>query len=183
MLVNSGQEMGAADQPNNNEGWGRVLLNDALYFQGETRELHVEDDNIGLATGEQVSFQYEVDSSAEPLEVTLVWTDYPGTPGSESGAGQRSQPHGAVPERGHVPGERVQRRSVDDRRIRRHPERRGERPAHQPRGRRLDDHGAGAERAAGRASALRPGHDRILRQLADPAGRGPGGRFRGPDLA
>jgi len=37
----------------------------------------VEQDNIGLATGEQVSFTYPVDSSAEPLEITLVWTDYP----------------------------------------------------------------------------------------------------------
>jgi hypothetical protein len=79
MLVNSGRDLAlnGADQPNKAEGWGRILLNDALYFAGDTRELHVEQDDVGLATGEQVSFTYPVDSSAEPLEITLVWTDYP----------------------------------------------------------------------------------------------------------
>lgn len=82
MLVNCAQEMGTADQPNSNEGWGRILLDDAMYFQSDARELHVEDDNVGLATGEDVTFQYEVDSLLQPLEITLVWTDYPGTPGA-----------------------------------------------------------------------------------------------------
>jgi hypothetical protein len=76
-LVNAASDMGAPDQPNNNEGWGRILLDDALYFQGDTRELHAEDEKVGLATGEQATYSYEVDSSTEPLEVTLVWTDYP----------------------------------------------------------------------------------------------------------
>jgi hypothetical protein len=80
MLVNSARDMGTGDQPNNNEGWGRLLMDDALYFQGDTRELHAEDNAIGIATGEAVIYNYRVDSSAEPLEVTLVWTDFPASP-------------------------------------------------------------------------------------------------------
>lgn len=80
MLVNTATDMGTGDQPNNAEGWGRILLNDALYFQGDTRELHTEENSPGLATGEQATYEYAIDSSAEPIEVTLVWTDYPASP-------------------------------------------------------------------------------------------------------
>ena len=82
MLVNSGQDMGTLDQPNNNEGWGRILLNDTFFFDGDDRELRVEDETLGLATGEQAVFHYEVDADFEPLEITLVWTDYPATTGA-----------------------------------------------------------------------------------------------------
>jgi hypothetical protein len=78
LLVNTSTEMGSADEPNHNEGWGRVLLEDALYFEGDSRELRAEDEEVGLATGEEAVFSYEVDSSAQPLEIVLVWTDYPG---------------------------------------------------------------------------------------------------------
>jgi hypothetical protein len=77
MLVNGGRDMGSADQPNNAEGWGRMLLDDVLYFAGDARELRLVDDSVGLATGEQVEFVYNVDAAAEPLEISLVWTDYP----------------------------------------------------------------------------------------------------------
>lgn len=77
VLVNGAKDMATADQPNNNEGWGRVLLEDVLYFAGQTRELRLEDEQAGLATGEEMVFTYDVDSSAEPFETVLVWTDYP----------------------------------------------------------------------------------------------------------
>jgi hypothetical protein len=80
-LANSAADMGASDIPNNNEGWGRLLLDDALYFEGDSRELRAEDEDVGLATGEQDSYAYEVDSSSEPLEIVLVWTDYPASTG------------------------------------------------------------------------------------------------------
>jgi subtilisin family serine protease len=38
MLVNGGRDMGTANQPDNNEGWGRMLLDDVLFFEGETRQ-------------------------------------------------------------------------------------------------------------------------------------------------
>jgi hypothetical protein len=81
-LMNSAADMGTADIPNNNEGWGRVLLNDALYFDGDARELKVEDVTPGVAQGGSRSFEFAVDSSSVPLEITLVWTDYPATAGA-----------------------------------------------------------------------------------------------------
>ncbi|MCK4548329.1 MAG: S8 family serine peptidase [Candidatus Eisenbacteria sp.] len=81
-LLNSATDIGTANIPNNDEGWGRVLLEDALYFQGDARELIVEDVAPGVAQGQTQSFQFEVDSSTVPLEIVLVWTDYPGTAGT-----------------------------------------------------------------------------------------------------
>jgi hypothetical protein len=81
-LTNSAADMGTADIPNNNEGWGRVLLNDALYFEEDARELKVEDVTPGLTQGGSQTFEFDVDSGSVPLEVTLVWTDYPATAGA-----------------------------------------------------------------------------------------------------
>lgn len=81
-LVSSTKDMSTADIPNNNEGWGRVLLDNALYFDGDTRELMAHDVAPGLQTGGSWSENFSVDSAAERLVVTLVWTDYPGTSGS-----------------------------------------------------------------------------------------------------
>jgi len=81
-IVNSAADMGTADIPNNNEGWGRVLLNDALYFEGDARELIAEDVTPGVGQGGSQSFEFQVDSSSVPLEITLVWTDYPATAGA-----------------------------------------------------------------------------------------------------
>lgn len=77
ILVNGSKDMGTADQPNNTEGWGRILLEDVLYFAGDARELRFEDEATGLATGEQITYTYRVDSNLQPLEFALVWTDYP----------------------------------------------------------------------------------------------------------
>jgi hypothetical protein len=74
--------MATSDIPNNNEGWGRVLLNDALYFDGDAVELRIEDEGTGVANGGSESYTFDVDSSTVPLEVTLVWTDYPATSGA-----------------------------------------------------------------------------------------------------
>ncbi len=81
-VINSATDIAAPDAPNNNEGWGRVLLDDALYFDGDARELIAEEESYGLSQGGNESFEFEVDSSTVPLEVTLVWTDYPATAGS-----------------------------------------------------------------------------------------------------
>jgi hypothetical protein len=81
-VVNSATDISTPDIPNNNEGWGRVLLDDALYFDGDARELVVEDVTPGLTTGGSETYELEVDSSMVPLEITLVWTDYPATSGA-----------------------------------------------------------------------------------------------------
>jgi subtilisin family serine protease len=81
VLVNTATDMGAADIPNNNEGWGRILLDDALYFDGDARELRIETNAAGLGTGGMASFDYQVEAG-EPLEIVLVWTDAPATSGA-----------------------------------------------------------------------------------------------------
>lgn len=82
-LVNSGQNMtGTTAMPANCQGWGRVLLENALSFTGETRKLFARD-NTGFSTGstnEDQVFTVATNNSAEPLKVTLAWTDFPSTP-------------------------------------------------------------------------------------------------------
>ncbi len=82
-LINSAINMtGTTAMPANCQGWGRVLLEDALYFTGQARKLWVKDDNTGFATGSTAtqSFNFSVNSTTQPLKVTLVWTDFPSTP-------------------------------------------------------------------------------------------------------
>ena len=64
--------------PTNDQGWGRVNLDNALYFGGDKRHLHIVDEPTGLWTGQFVEYEIMVDDSSEPLEITLVWSDYPG---------------------------------------------------------------------------------------------------------
>jgi len=68
--------------PDNNTGWGRVLLDDVLYFSGDVRKLAVVDDTIGVATGEYQEYVVSVNNQSEPLKIALVWTDYPAVAGA-----------------------------------------------------------------------------------------------------
>jgi PKD repeat protein len=66
--------------PSNDQGWGRMTLDEALYFQGDTRKLFVDDDTTGLSTGGSKTYDVNIVNSNEPLEVTLAWLDYWGQP-------------------------------------------------------------------------------------------------------
>ena len=83
-LVNSAVSMANSPAiPANCQGWGRILLENALFFTGQARKLWVKDDAAPFATGsanEDRTFSFTVNSSAEPLKVTLAWTDFPSTP-------------------------------------------------------------------------------------------------------
>lgn len=78
-IINSGADMtGIAGFPSNQEGWGRVLLDNALYFTGESRRLLVLDDirnAQGMTTGQSKSYTFSVIGSQHPVKVTLVWTE------------------------------------------------------------------------------------------------------------
>ncbi|MDE3249192.1 MAG: S8 family serine peptidase, partial [Bacteroidota bacterium] len=65
--------------PTNLEGWGELVLDDALYFNGDARNLTVWDIRhaSGLNTGEQDSYALNVASNAQPLKITLVWQQPP----------------------------------------------------------------------------------------------------------
>jgi len=82
-LVNSALNMtGTTAMPANCQGWGRVLLENALFFTGQTRKLWVKDDAAAFATGstnEDRAFTFSV-AAGESLKATLTWTDFPSTP-------------------------------------------------------------------------------------------------------
>jgi hypothetical protein len=82
-LVNSALNMtGTTAIPANCQGWGRVLLENALFFTGQTRKLWVKDDAAAFATGstnEDRTFTFSV-STGESFKATLAWTDFPSTP-------------------------------------------------------------------------------------------------------
>ncbi|HPR63221.1 MAG TPA: S8 family serine peptidase [Thermoanaerobaculia bacterium] len=85
-LINGAVPLGGIDTltsgpvstiPSNDQGWGRVHLDNVLYFTGDSRRLMTWDvrNANGLSTGEQVEYRVNVTSSTEPLEIHLVWTD------------------------------------------------------------------------------------------------------------
>ncbi len=87
-LINGAAEItgtGAYDNgenryPNFNQGWGRILLDDALFFQGDARATWLDDYRAGLDTGGSVMYPIAIADPSMPVEVTLVWSDYAGVP-------------------------------------------------------------------------------------------------------
>ncbi|HEU5179547.1 MAG TPA: S8 family serine peptidase [Candidatus Polarisedimenticolia bacterium] len=89
VMINSAEEMtgsgaypnpAAPRYPNNAQGWGRMRLDSALYFSGDTRKLVVCQDKAGMDSAadlRQVSVNVPSGGGTEPLEATLVWTDPP----------------------------------------------------------------------------------------------------------
>jgi PKD repeat protein len=88
--INGAQEMtgdnanevpyNSMDYPSNTQGWGRLNLDEALYFAGDMRALYVDDNRTGLSTGQESHHEVDIVGTDMPIEVTLVWTDYWGAP-------------------------------------------------------------------------------------------------------
>jgi subtilisin-like proprotein convertase family protein len=80
-LLNSAVDMtGISGYPSNQEGWGRVLLENALFFDGDIRTTSVLADvrnADGLSTGQEELHTLTVNDAQESLRVTLVFTDPP----------------------------------------------------------------------------------------------------------
>ena len=89
-IVQSAQPMTGSNTggtiPGDGQGWGRVLLDNALYFAGDTNSLLVDDNTTGLdgAAIVQPFFKaYTVTvGPGQVLDVTCAYTDPPGTAGS-----------------------------------------------------------------------------------------------------
>lgn len=80
LVINSAVDMsGMPGYMTNSEGWGRVLMDDAIYLAGDDRRLLIEDirNADGLSTGEIHTYYVGVGAVSMPLKVTLVWTDEP----------------------------------------------------------------------------------------------------------
>lgn len=89
VLLNSAVDMtGVGGYPSNREGWGRVLLDYALQFSGDTRKLLVDflRNADGLTTNETVDFTFNVDGSTEQLRITLAFTDLYASAGANPAA-------------------------------------------------------------------------------------------------
>ncbi|PKO23411.1 MAG: hypothetical protein CVU38_04275, partial [Chloroflexi bacterium HGW-Chloroflexi-1] len=67
--VNAGQ------WPSNGQGWGRIVLDDALYFPDDSRLLWVKDDATGLNTLDTATYTFTV-PSGQPFKVVLAYSDY-----------------------------------------------------------------------------------------------------------
>lgn len=65
--------------PNPNEGWGRLNINRSLFPQTTGRVQFSDYPEYSIGTGETRTFHVHVHDSSEPLRVTLVWTDSPGS--------------------------------------------------------------------------------------------------------
>ncbi|WP_386066183.1 S8 family serine peptidase [Tahibacter sp. UC22_41] len=65
---------GAGTNPGQAQGWGRIHLDNALYFNGDSSRLYIHDSTGGLATGGQDTHSLTV-TAGTPLNVTLAWTD------------------------------------------------------------------------------------------------------------
>jgi hypothetical protein len=68
---------------NMNYGWGKIFLDNNVYFPGDARKLRLWDlpNADGLATGDVSSFTVSV-AAGQEFRATLVWTDPEGTPGA-----------------------------------------------------------------------------------------------------
>jgi len=66
--------------PNQAEGWGRVVLDNALYFSGESKVLEISDNTSGVSTGDSVVTTVNVINTSEPLKFVLAWSDTSAAP-------------------------------------------------------------------------------------------------------
>jgi hypothetical protein len=64
----------------NNIGFGRLKVDNVLYFAGDARKTLLVDNTDGLGQGQYIEYQVNVTDNTQPLEVSLCWSDYPGSP-------------------------------------------------------------------------------------------------------
>ena len=80
LLVNGAVDMGTADIPNANEGWGRVNITNVVSPTVNT--LHFDQPLIFDNSGEQWVLEVAVLDPSQPLKVSLAWADAPGAAGA-----------------------------------------------------------------------------------------------------
>ena len=80
IINSSSNDIIGASVPGDTAGWGRICLDDALFFNGDVRKLWVTYDSV--STGQYDEFTVAVNNQSEPLKITVVWTDYWASPGA-----------------------------------------------------------------------------------------------------
>jgi hypothetical protein len=89
-VINSAEPMNGSNMggtiPGKGQGWGRVLLDNALHFSGDTRSLLVDDNRTGLDGAAIVRPFFKAYTvmvgPGQPLDVSMIYSDPPGTAGS-----------------------------------------------------------------------------------------------------
>jgi hypothetical protein len=79
-IMNGGVDMtGMAGYPGPREGWGRLILENSLWFEGDARRILAFDlrNSSGLTTGQTKDYPVRVFSSTEQLKITMTFTDWP----------------------------------------------------------------------------------------------------------
>ena len=79
-IMNGGVDMtGMAGYPGPREGWGRLVMENSLWFPGDARKIVAFDlrNASGLTTGQTRDYQFRVISSSEQLKITMTFTDWP----------------------------------------------------------------------------------------------------------
>lgn len=71
--------------PDNNQGWGRVNVQDALFPPPPTHWQAWDEPEDAVGTGETRTYTVAVADAGVPLRATLVWTDYPSAPNAGGG--------------------------------------------------------------------------------------------------
>jgi hypothetical protein len=61
--------------PSQAEGWGRVVLDNALFFSGESNALFVFDNTTGVNTGDSVVETVNITNGTAPIKFVLAWSD------------------------------------------------------------------------------------------------------------
>ncbi|MDC8015103.1 S8 family serine peptidase [Tahibacter soli] len=80
LLVNGAIDMGTADVPNNNEGWGRINLPRSI---GAGVPQHTIDQTVLLDNaGDSHALTFGIPDPTKPVRITLTWTDAPGAVGA-----------------------------------------------------------------------------------------------------
>ncbi|MCK5378572.1 MAG: S8 family serine peptidase [Acidobacteria bacterium] len=80
LLVNSAVDMGTADIPNITEGWGRINVTDAI--QPGVLVVYKDQETTFDDTGEVWTMTVGVDDPAQPLKISVAWSDAPGAVGA-----------------------------------------------------------------------------------------------------
>jgi subtilisin family serine protease len=69
--------------PDNSIGYGRLTIDDVLYFPGDASRTLLVDTRDGLSDQQFVEYQVQVTDPTRPLKIGLCWTDAPGNPASQ----------------------------------------------------------------------------------------------------
>jgi|GEM_PF-5071882 len=84
-LINSAWDMDGeytgGPIPSHGQGWGKINLEDALYFEGDSTKLEILNNGSAEAisdSGEVHEYEMYVEDGQD-LKLTLAWTDYPGS--------------------------------------------------------------------------------------------------------